>query len=230
MPLPNTFTTFTNGATITAADINSRVVDLETFINGDITSADLPNDKWVSSSIVVDPAFYGSPAPRVEMVSSDVHYRKEGGATNSLFYNYNVTNSFIPLPGLSATIHVAIPDGFPSETVQACIRASFYSENENSVSGSTLSANTNLLVVDTAIFALFVDGTELEATRRKVYCECDAEDKMAGQNVSMVSLVGLSRGLHNISVRILPSQPGAAANFQHTVIRHRTLNIELYYL
>ena len=154
MPLPTSFTTFTDGTTITAAEFNKRVVDVETYINGDIESSDLPTGMFVTSSIIVDPEFFDSDA------------------------------------------------GF-----------------EN-----------NLLVLKTATFAMFVDGTEVSGTERKVYCACNADDPMAAQNISMVSMVELTRGTHDISIRIKPEVPADKNKFQHTVIRHRTLNIELYYL
>ena len=230
MPLPTSFTTFTDGTTITAAEFNKRVVDVETYINGDIESSDLPTGMFVTSSIIVDPEFFGSPAPRVQLESSDVHFRRERGGTDALFYSYNTTTSYIPIPGLSATFHVAIPDGFPSQTIQAHVRCSFFAENKNSVFDSDAGFENNLLVLKTATFAMFVDGTEVSGTERKVYCACNADDPMAAQNISMVSMVELTRGTHDISIRIKPEVPADKNKFQHTVIRHRTLNIELYYL
>lgn len=230
MPLPNTFTPFTNSSTVTASSVNSRVQDVEQFINGDIEQSDLPITPWVDSSIIVGPEFYGSPAPRVQLVSSDVHYRRETGGTEALFFHHELSTEFIPVPGLNATVHVSIPDGYPQSYVEAHIRASFFAENTNSVLGSTLPANAHLLVTYTAEFALFNDETRIKGTLRRVYTETSAEADIAGQNVSMVGKVQLSRGIHNLGVRIKPIDPGSIADWQHTVIRHRTLNIEIHYL
>lgn len=230
MPLPNTFTIFTDGATVTADDVNRRVVDLETFINGDIEQSDLPSGVWVNSSLITMPEYYGSPAPRVQLVSSDVHYRRELGGQNAQIFNSNLAVDYIPIMGVSSTFHVAIPDGFPSDTVDAAIRCSLFGENTNSVLDSNLATNTSLFVTFTAEIALFVDGVIVDGTVRRIYCETAGEEPIAAQNINISAMTKLSRGTHNVSVRIRPVKPGAAANFQHTVIRHRTLNIELYYL
>ena len=240
MPLPNTFLPFNDGDTITAASVNQRVEDVERFVNGDIKLSDLRNSQWITSSEIVSPEFYGAPAPRVHLQSSDVHYRRELGGTNAQFVTYNLATQYIPIPGLSSTIHVAIPDGYPRGTVQAHIRASFFVENDNSAKGSTgLDFRDELLILKTAQFHLFVDNNPIAGTSRFSYASCgpngaaspsSENEPMAGQNLSMLSMVELSRGVHDISVQVKPYVPSNVAFWQHTVIRHRTLNIELHYL
>ena len=232
MPLPSTFIPFTNNSTVTATSVNSRVEDVEQFINGDIETSDLPITPWVDSSIIVGPEFYGAPAPRVQLVSSDVHYRRETGGTNSLFFHYELSTEYIPIPGLNATIHVAIPDGYPRDNVDVHIRASFFAENSNSVLGvrTAFNANTNSLVTQSAEFSLFANETRLIGTARRVYAKTAADHDMTAQNISMVGVARLGRGIHNLGVRIKPIDPGNIQDWQHTVIRHRTLNIEVHYL
>ena len=230
MPLPNTFVPFVDGDTVSADSVNKRVADLEQFVNTDIDRSDLSPTEWVDPSVILSPEFYGAPAPRVQLVSGDVHFRQEGGGVNALFYSYNAFQSYEPIPGLSATIHVAIPDGYTESDVQVMIRASFYAENSNSVVTSTLARNANVLVQRIAEFALHVDGTKILATERYLYCKCDSEETMTNMNINMMTKVNLSRGTHDISVRIKPIIPNDFAHWQHMVIRHRTLNIEVLYL
>lgn len=230
MPLPNTFVPFVDGATVTADSVNKKVADLEQFVNTDIQYQDLSPTEWVDPSIIVSPEFYGAPAPRVQLVSGDVHYRQEGGGTDALFFNYNAMQSFEPIPGLAATFHVAIPDGYTQSDVQVMIRASFFAENSNSVIGSSLTMPTNNLVQRIAEFALFVDGTKVPATERYVYASCTTDETMTNMNINMMTKVDLTRGVHDVSVRIKPVVPNDTEHWQHTVIRHRTLNIEIHYL
>jgi len=232
MPLPTSFTTFTDGDTITANDFNRRVVDVETFINGDIEISDLPTTPWVESHIIQAPLFFGSPAPRVQLVSADVHFRRETGGEHTQIFHANMSQDFIPIMGLNATIHVAIPDGFPADTVQATIRASLFAENENSAVAvrTAFSDNTNRFVTKVGDCAIFVNDTQITGTRRKVYSKTAAEHPITGGNLNMVARIDLKRGTHNLGVRFKPVRPSNAGDFQHTFIRHRTLNIEVNYL
>ena len=215
MPLPSTFIPFTNNSTVTATSVNSRVEDVEQFINGDIETSDLPITPWVDSSIIV------GPGQNLLVYSSA-----------ALFFHYELSTEYIPIPGLNATIHVAIPDGYPRDNVDVHIRASFFAENSNSVLGvrTAFNANTNSLVTQSAEFSLFANETRLIGTARRVYAKTDADHDMTAQNISMVGVARLSRGIHNLGVRIKPIDPGNIQDWQHTVIRHRTLNIEVHYL
>tara|TARA_R100000426_G_scaffold28694_1_gene23984 strand:- start:13783 stop:14475 length:693 start_codon:yes stop_codon:yes gene_type:complete len=230
MPLPNTFVPFVDGATVTANSVNEKVSDLEQFVNTDIQHQDLSQTEWVDPSIIVSPEFYGSPAPRVQLVSGDVHFRQEGGGTDAMFYTYNATQSFTPIPGLACTFHVAIPDGYTRKDVQVMIRASFFAQNSNSVIESNLARNSHLLQTRISEFALFVDDTKVPGTERYVYAACETSETMSNMNINMMSMVELDRGVHDVSIRIKPLIPSDFKAWQHTVIRHRTLNIEIHYL
>tara|TARA_R110002051_G_scaffold324958_1_gene424778 strand:- start:152 stop:994 length:843 start_codon:yes stop_codon:yes gene_type:complete len=76
MPVdPSVWADFVSGTTVTAESFRSRFIELQKFINGRILKTDLVEEGWVSSDILFKPEFYGAPAPRVEGLSSDTHYR-----------------------------------------------------------------------------------------------------------------------------------------------------------
>ncbi len=233
MPYPSTFTTFTDATAITAASFNLRVKDIEQFINGDIEQSDLPEDGFVNSNIIVSPEFFGAPAPRVHLQSSDVHYRRARGGPETIIYNRNQSlSTYLPIPGLAATFHVDIPDGYPNDTVETIIRASFFARNQNGVSdGTDLIAVATYLFEECAKFKLFVDGTAIPGTTRNLYPETTAQARAASQNVSMIGVANLSRGLHNVYVGIeVLTTTLASVGWIQQFIRHRSLNIEIHYL
>jgi hypothetical protein len=234
MPYPSSLQPFVDATTITADSINVRVQAVEHFINGDIEQSDLPTNGFVDSTSMVGPEFYGAPAPRVHLMSSDVHYRRgRGGDDTQIFYHKQDRGAFLPIPGLAATFHVDIPDGWPNTTVQVHIRASFHARNINSISdGTDLDAVVKYLTSHCASFQLYVDGNQIPGTLRYLYPETTAQALSASQNINMVGIANLSRGLHNVYVGIKSrdSANGSNKGWYHNYIRHRTLNIEIHYL
>ena len=61
--------------TTSSSEVQDILNESQRYINGGITSDDFLTTPWVTTEHIFRPEFYGSPAPRVEMVSSDVHYR-----------------------------------------------------------------------------------------------------------------------------------------------------------
>ena len=234
MPYPSSLVPFVDATTITADSINVRVQAVEHFINGGIEQSDLPLTEFVEPAHMVSPEFYGSPAPRVQLMSSDVHYRQGRGSDDTqIFYHKQDRGAFLPIPGLAASFHVDIPDGFPNDTVQVHIRVSFHARNLNSISdGTDLDTVAKYLTSHCASFQMYINGSQVPGTLRYLYPETDSQVRAASQNITMVGIANLNRGTHDVYVGIKSRNSSAGANkgWYHNYIRHRTLNIEIHYL
>lgn len=130
---PTIWANFTSGTTVTAQSFRDRFIEFQKFINGRILKTDLKTDEaWVTSDLIFKPEFYDAPAPRVEGVSSDTHYRyrthnkldryfrhEQLGCTedetfgtypgdSSDYYEKNKfdANVWQPVEGMSTTVHV----------------------------------------------------------------------------------------------------------------------------
>ena len=62
--------------TTSASELQAVFDEAHRFFNGGMIASDLNARTWVDTEHIFRPEFYGSPSPRVEMVSSDVHYRQ----------------------------------------------------------------------------------------------------------------------------------------------------------
>lgn len=70
------FTGFVDGDIVSASTIKSQLDDVEDFVNEGISSSDLTTStKWLTRELIYKPEFYGAPAPRVEAITGDTHYR-----------------------------------------------------------------------------------------------------------------------------------------------------------
>jgi len=88
MALPSSWSRFHPGDTFTADAITERFRGLETWVNGNVQQTDLKETPWVDSRHIFKPEFYGSPAPRIEAVSGDTHYRERPYNMESRYYRH----------------------------------------------------------------------------------------------------------------------------------------------
>ena len=89
MSLGSNWSAFSSGDDFTAQAIKRRFRALERWVNGNIESDDMRGDtRWAASRHVFKPEFYGSPAPRLEGVSGDVHYRSRPFNLESRYYRH----------------------------------------------------------------------------------------------------------------------------------------------
>ena len=104
--MPNYVQKFASADVITQADFNTRTEDIENYVNGGIEGLDIDKTKWLDTKHVRSPAFYGSPAPRGEFVSGDVHYRRGARNEDQFLMWDTISTKFEPIFGLASTIHV----------------------------------------------------------------------------------------------------------------------------
>jgi len=89
MPISPKWKTFSSGDDFDASAIKSRFRALELWLNGEIDTGDMRSDRsWVKPRHIFKPEFYGSPAPRVEAVSGDSHYRSRSSNIESRYYRH----------------------------------------------------------------------------------------------------------------------------------------------
>jgi|TARA_R100001082_G_scaffold111204_2_gene94054 hypothetical protein len=235
--MPVTIPIITSGSTISTTTVNDTFQLVEDFVNGGITASDIDtSEEWVKERHVVQPEFYGAPAPRTLMVSSDVHTRSVQDLDSLFVITNQQTLNFMPIPGLSATIYVDIDNDESSSTVVAIVNACFQCLEDTSLLSAT---NTTLrggseIITGAAIegssymgakYSLWVNDTEISNTRRFLYSNYGA---FAQKNHTISAMVELNRGLNNISVRVQPSEDDTAYFYQiHT--KERNLTIEVLY-
>ena len=104
--MPLSLTNFTSGSLITSSDVIDRIASVEDFVNGGTDVNDFTTS-WISTDLIVRPEFYSFPAPRMHGVSADVHHRhKPGNIEDSVVFFEDLSDQFIPVPGLAVTFHL----------------------------------------------------------------------------------------------------------------------------
>jgi|14BtaG_2_1085337.scaffolds.fasta_scaffold50236_2 hypothetical protein len=231
--MPLSLTHAIGSGVINAVDIENNVDKIETFINGGTNATDYDTN-FVDSTHIRPPEFFGSPAPRTELVSSDVHYRKTGIENVDAFRlwaDIDVTD-FVPIIGMATTIHVMPP--VPGDMVEATVLCNWYSR-EISFGQDTLdvSNETNLGKYVFATFGLFVkhdDGPGIfqVGTMRQLHAAGDL--RIYAQNYSLTTKVNLQTGINHVYVgaKIDPNCPASKA--YRLLVGPRTLIVDVHYL
>jgi len=233
--MPVTLSTFSQG-TITASGINTMFENIEKFINGGIEASDIQTDpKWVEERKIVRPNFFVTPSKKTQLVSSDVHERYIGNNLYTFVMTNDITEDFVPIPGLSATVYADLNQD-ESSTCFAVVHACFFcmeqeakfADSNAGLDGTNTSRTEEQVENDdvlAATFALFVNGVEQTGTQRYLYWNYAG---FAFKNHSIAAMIKLDRGMNNISVRV-KAAPDGTYNFYQIMIRERNLNIEVIY-
>ena len=236
--MPINITNLTTG-TLTSGAVNDIFTQLEDFINGGIASTDIDtSSKWCKEKQVVRPEFYGSPSPKTLMVSSDLHVRHVGNNLYTFVITNDISQEYLPIPGLSATVYADLNQD-ESSTCFAIVNACFFCLEKEAVgtsrnSGLDDGTNANLSHVQVeadnalaATFALYVNGTKQTGTERYLYWNYDG---FAFKNHSISAMITLNRGMNNVSVRVKPAADGASPfSFYQVMVRERNMHIEVIY-
>jgi len=237
--MPIIIPTLTSG-TLTASGVNSIFQKLEDFINGGIDKTDIDtSSKWCTERKIVRPEFYGSPAPRTLLCSSDLHSRYVGNNLYTFVVTNDITRDYIPIPGLSATIYADLNQDESSACLAVvnacwfCFEKEANSGNRNSrLAGGSYNRTVDQIesdIAEVASFKLYVNGTEIEGTERYLYINYDG---FAFKNHSISAIVSLSRGMNDISVRVKTRadyHAGTTSEKYQILIRERNINIEVIY-
>ena len=181
--------------TIEVSDFTDHWNEMQCFLNGNITSSDISTTPWVETYHMKPMRFFGSPAPRVEAISGDVHYRRE--KTSSHLYA-GQGEIFMAIAGLATTIHVAPP--FIDQQPRALVRCSFFAEESGNTTAEEPESN------DLCEFALLAKHGNapseiIDGSRRTLYQEEDGKF-YGGKNFSIINIVRLSVGVNHIYVGV----------------------------
>jgi len=140
-------TNVATGQTIAASDLQANDLNIEKWLNGEIKKSDIQplpyGDGQIDSHHVRPANFFGAPAPRTELVSSDVHFRQ---GTNDiqeetfLWKGPTRKDNYIPIKGLAATIHVTPKT--PGQTVKAIVFACAYVREHSFGAGNSWSSGS----------------------------------------------------------------------------------------
>jgi len=168
-------------STLTAEDINEGMATAEYIVNTGITNQELqnksPSDRasfddegWLTPDHIYKPEFYGSPSPRMNAVSGQVHFRESNSAKN---------NGVIFSAELSGAEYVAVPNASTriklrhSATVH--ILCSYYCyefggvNKENDFQVYNGSSSGGYEEKEVARTALYVNNSRYGSTIRRIY-------------------------------------------------------------
>ena len=182
-------------ATVTVSNFTSHWNEMQCFLNGDILASDISTTPWVETYHMKPMRFFGSPAPRVEAISGDVHHRFE--RTSSMLYE-GQGEQFMPIHGLATTIHVFPP--FLDQNPTALVRCNFYAEesdNENFENAE------NKDLCDFALFVVQGNGTPqyIRGSKRNLFQEQDGK-YYGKKNISIINRVNLSVGVNHVYIGV----------------------------
>lgn len=234
-----TLTTVVDGTTITAAAVQGYIETIETYLNEGIASADLQaTPGWVQSTHVFKPEFFGSPDPRCELVSGDVHWRKYGDSLyTAAAAHYDLAKGAkVFIPGLQVSFKLNV-----ARTVR--VLASFAAFEWGGVGTVNEGAAGSGTVGRVADFYVHQDGVLLDATTRRGLFESGQTDPAAP--LASTDVIGAlvarkqisyaetnffaSAGQHTMGVYAVLKAPvvtGAAADWRHVFVLQRSIVVD----
>lgn len=232
--MPVVITTLAGGEALTATRLNGIFEEVQNYLNGNIEASDISSSANITEREIIKPEFYGSPAPRALLATSDVHYRRELDYTRTQIYTNQMSTGFVPIPGMSATFYC-------EKACQAIVTATFKAAERLLRCGSAADRNGTVLTLPldleisdniAAEFRAFVNGTAIKGTKRVIYSSQDtaatAAEDLTAKNLSICCMVDLSAGLNDVSIRVKPSPDGNGSHdeFFHIYVSYRQMHIE----
>tara|TARA_S200002703_G_scaffold154445_1_gene157228 strand:- start:639 stop:1988 length:1350 start_codon:yes stop_codon:yes gene_type:complete len=180
---------------ITVSNFTAHWNEMQRILNGGVLASDISTSPWVETYHIKPMRFFGSPAPRVEAISGDIHHRFVKTDTH-LYHSQG--EDFMPVNGLATTIHVA--PAFLDSSPTALVRCNFLAE-ESDNEGSEVAENKDL-----CDFALFVkQGNGIPqyvlGSNRNLFQEQDGYN-YGKKNISIVNRVSLSVGVNHVYIGV----------------------------
>tara|TARA_R100001163_G_C5062936_1_gene200121 strand:- start:776 stop:2113 length:1338 start_codon:yes stop_codon:yes gene_type:complete len=182
-------------SSVAVSNFTSHWNEMQGILNGGVLSSDISTSPWVETYHMKPMRFFGSPAPRVECVSGDIHHRFE--RTVSMLYK-GQGEEFMPVHGLATTIHVAPP--FLDQSVTALVRCNFLAE-ESDNEGTNRSEDKDLC--DFGLFVKQGNGVAqfISGSMRNLYQEKDGTN-IGKKNISIINRVPLSVGINHVYIGV----------------------------
>ena len=203
MPLTNTagslpdFTGVLNGS-----DISDRMKQIEFWLNGGIGAGELQaGSPWVGAEQVIRPQFFGGANPRTIGQAWHSWHQLGGLEKNDWFLVYDdfSDDEYLPIPKLTATIHVPPID--TGGTVGMFVAANWYSYEANGLLASTNAQQTGPIA---AKFRLYLDGTPYGHTQRQINAQSNTTTGLGKDHSVVFWIPSVSAGRHDIGIRVAP--------------------------
>lgn len=233
--MPVVISTLATGELLTASRLNGIFEEVQEYLNGNIDQQDMTSSAQITEREIVKPEFYGSPAPRALLATSDVHYRRELDYTRSQIYTNQMTTDFVPIPGLAASFYC-------EEACHAIVTATFNAKERLLFPGSGVDRESKTGVLSTVMekenfkaaeFKLFVNGSAVKGTSRNLFISqkepATPIEDLAGKNLSICCMVELVAGINDVSVQIQPKIESSSVSkdeFFHIYVSFRQMHVE----
>jgi len=243
--MPTNLNKVTTGSVISASEFKSNDAEVEKFLNGGMIATDLDGSQWVKTNHIRPPNFFGSPAPRTELVSSDVHYRHRHSSLEQEFSGWKDVSleNMIPVEGMSATMHVTPKE--PGANPVAHIMANCYARELSFGQGSdwgrsTSSQDTQVAYnkYNFATFYMFVQAEDEEPwlvphTGRRIYAgssESERSRPTSPQNLCWQAKVKLQHGINHVWIGVMIQHESVSTIGKRLLISNRNLIADVHYL
>jgi hypothetical protein len=246
--MPISVSTFAPGAVIDAAQVRSRSLAIERYVNGDIVAGDRTTN-WVSSGHVYGPDFqYGAGYDaHLPLSGGHVYWSKRpSDAGHRAIFSYQGGTAFTMVPGLTRTIQIpeALTD---TRTYRVLVLAScwVYEYGGSSAAGPLTfpyQAEDEAADGAAAHVGLYADGVLLSSTQRSVlgsscsntvggdgstsgiiYCR-----KQVSMLTALTSGVWSGAGIHTIGVGVACDEPPLAApndRWRHVFVQEGSIHV-----
>ena len=222
--------TINSGDPLDASTVNSFFNKANKYLNGEMESSDFDSTTaWVEPLHVVQPEFYGAPSPRTELVSGEVHHRKQFNKDYSFICSDDFAKGPLPIPSLSATVYSVDVRVALVHCNFFCFEAHHRYQEVNApiLPSSTGQNNLSDLDMDNdnvlcAYYELYVNDVVILGTIRELYWNFGT---LASKNHSISAMVSLLPGVNNICVKVLPVS-GSKAKVSAESLSH--ISIDFY--
>lgn len=225
---------FVSNESITAQKINNVKQKIEDSINGVIDHTFF--DEKITTEKIRPGRFFGSPSPRAELVSGDIHYRTTFTRSKPKAYRAwsDISQDWEPIPGLAVTCHV-VPQtaGLISRAQVLCnFSARDIGGGENTTDYTENKRHT--------MFGLWVKSNNeppvfIANTLREIMCSTINDYLWASRNIAIQAVVNLQHGINHIYIaqqNVLGKSSSGASKSDggRLAITSRSMVVDVQYL
>ena len=242
--MPTNLSKVVTSNTINAADLKSNDEEAQRWLNGGMVARDLDSEQWVETKHIRPANFFGAPAPRTELVSSDVHYRQRHSSIESEFTAWKDVSlkNEIPVEGMAITLH-ATPKA-PGRYPVAHIYANCYARELSFGEGSDWDRSTSVQNTQKfynkyyfATFYMFVQAEDEEPytvphTGRRIFAgNADTARcrPTSPQNLCWQAKVRLQHGINHVYIGV-KVQHIAQTHGKRLLISNRNFIADVHYI
>ena len=214
--------TFSDATVMSVSDMKARMQTVEDWINGGHIVGDLLTDSKIVRDHIYGPDFYGSPAPRVEFASGDVHSRVvPWDWTRASVHDHRIradgpTGVFhVPVDNMCVTLKL-------QEASKLWIEASWWAMER----GATATYAPVHSTTKVATFSYFENGASHNSTKRRLHGSGSEHRWWAAQNFSLTFQTTLAAGVHSLGIQC-KTNTGNLAEGREIYVGARNLQVRV---